>query len=214
MKSFRVSHLDFWFALLLFLPLLLAGEKSAKGQQVFSIDPKNSFVTIHVDKTGLFSFAAHTHEVVASPVRGQVIFDPNQPANSSVWVEFDAQTLTVTGKGEPSEDVPEVQRTMLSDQVLDVKHFPTILFRSRTVSATAKTADGLTLTVAGDLTLHGVTRPITAAVKGSLGENIITARGTLTIKQTDFGIEPVTAALGFVKVKDDLDMSFILTARR
>src|SRR3990172_1752518 len=112
MKSFRVSHLDFWFALLLFLPLLLAGEKSAKGQQVFSIDPKNSFVTIHVDKTGLFSFAAHTHEVVASPVRGQVIFDPNQPANSSVWVEFDAQTLTVTGKGEPSEDVPEVQRTM------------------------------------------------------------------------------------------------------
>ncbi|MBI3015290.1 MAG: YceI family protein [Candidatus Tectomicrobia bacterium] len=203
-----------WPALLVSALINPAGAAGLEGPQVFAIAPEGSHVVINVGKTGLLSFAGHTHEVIAPAVRGEVSFDPDEPARSTVRVEFDAAALKVTGRGEPAEDVPEVQQTMLSDRVLDVRRFPTILFQSRTVSLTGKTADGLVLTIAGDLTLHGVTRPTTVVVRASLGQDTITARGSFTIKQTDFGIEPVTAGLGLVRVKDALDVSFTLNVRR
>jgi polyisoprenoid-binding protein YceI len=182
--------------------------------QVFLLDPARSRVLVHVGKSGLFSFAGHTHEV-AAPVRaGRVVYDAGDPARSSVVVEFDAAALRVTGRGEPAEDVPEVQRTMLGPRVLDVERFPRIAFESRRISVTAASGDRLSLRIAGELTLHGVTRPAAAVVEAQVGAEEIAARGRLTVKQTDFGIRPVTAGAGTVRVKDALDIEFSLLARR
>jgi polyisoprenoid-binding protein YceI len=41
----------------------------------------------------------------------------------------------------------------------------------------------------------------------------VTATGTLTVKQTDFGIEPVAAGAGTVRVKDEVGVDFTLIAR-
>ena len=65
--------------------------------------------------------------------------------------------------------------------------------------------------IAGDLTLHGVTRPQNVRVAVELGPEGFTATGRLTIEQTDFGIEPVRAAAGTVRVKNELDITFALT---
>jgi hypothetical protein len=40
----------------------------------------------------------------------------------------------------------------------------------------------------------------------------VTATGAFTLKQTDFGIVPVTAAGGTIRVKDDIDIQFVLKA--
>ena len=198
---------------LLLLAGLLGSAATQQTQEVLTIDRAASQVTIHVGKAGLFRFAGHTHEVIAQDVRGTVSLDRTNPARSSVQLEIATTSLVVTGRGEPSEDVPEVQRVMLSEQVLDVERFPTIVFASREVGVAQADAESLQLAIAGDLTLHGVTRPQIVRAAVGLGPEGLAATGRLRIEQTDFGIEPVRAAAGAVKVKNELDITFALTFR-
>ena len=197
---------------LLLLAGLLSSAATHQTPEVLTIDRAASQVTIHVGKAGLFRFAGHTHEVIAQD-RGTVSLDRTNPARSSVQLEIVTTSLVVTGRGEPSEDVPEVQRVMLSEQVLDVERFPTIVFASREVGVAQADAESLQLVISGDLTLHGVTRPQIVRAAVGLGPEGLAATGRLTIEQTDFGIEPVRAAAGAVKVKNELDITFALTFR-
>jgi polyisoprenoid-binding protein YceI len=178
----------------------------------YQVDPAQSRVLIQVGKSGAFSFlAGHEHEVETHAIHGVVHFDPQDALRASVRVEIDAATLRVTGKGEPPGDVPKVQEVMLSNRVLDVRRYPTIVFQSRRVDR--KSGDGrvLDLVLTGDLTLHNVTRslpvPLTVRIEGDK----LTASGHVAIKQTDYDIKPVTVA-GVVTVKDALEIAFTIVA--
>lgn len=172
-----------------------------------------SRVVIHVGKAGAFGFAGHAHEVVA-PVTGSVAVDRSDLARSVVLLEFDSAALRVTGEGEPARDVPEVQRVMLSERVLDVHRYPKIVFQSRRVTTSGTGTASLNLSVEGDLSLHGVTKRCVVPVRVALSEGSLTAEGGTTLRQSDFGIQPVTAAGGTVRVKDTLDLTFSLRAGR
>jgi polyisoprenoid-binding protein YceI len=174
---------------------------------------KGSQVVIHVGKAGAFGFASHEH-VVAAPVTGSITVDASEPTRSSVTLEAASASLRVTGEGEPAKDVPEVQRVMLSERVLDAGRYPTIAFRSRRVSSKGRVGDELSLSVEGELTLHGTTKPCVVAVRVKLNGGSLTAQGTTTITQSEFGIQPVTAAGGTVRVKDVLDVTFAIRAGR
>ena len=69
------------------------------------------------------------------------------------------------------------------------------------------------LTVAGELSLHGVVKPITLPVHVEVRGDSLTATGKLAVKQTDYGIEPTTAAGGLVKVENEVALSFRIEAR-
>jgi polyisoprenoid-binding protein YceI len=180
----------------------------------YQIDQAASSVLIQVGKGGLFSFAAHDHEVAAPALAGSIVLDQTDVTKSNITLEFDATALKVTGKGEPAKDVPEVQQTMLSDRVLDVRQYPTITFRSNRVALVNKGADRLVLNVTGDLTLHGTTRPVTTRVEVSVRDTALTASGSTMIRQTDFGMTPVTAGGGTVRVKDEVEVVFRVVGRR
>jgi polyisoprenoid-binding protein YceI len=147
-------------------------------------------------------------------MQGHITLDRANVSRSTVSVTFDATALKVTGKGEPSEDVPEVQRVMLSDQVLDVQRHPTILFQSRQVSVVKQSANQMTLGITGDLTLHGVTRPLNVPVTVQLAADGLRANGRATVQQSQFGIRPVTAGAGTVRVKDEVEVVLSVTAKR
>jgi polyisoprenoid-binding protein YceI len=159
------------------------------------------------------SVAGHTHEIVAPAESGSVRFDGERFEQAEIEVTFNASALKVAGAGEPAKDVPEVQRTMLGPKVLDVEKYPAIVFRSRQIAVRGR-GDVTALQVRGDLSLHGVTKAIEAPVSVKIAADTITASGMFTIKQTDFGIEPVTAGLGAVKVGNELVVAFTLTAHR
>jgi polyisoprenoid-binding protein YceI len=197
---------------LVFVVFVSAGLVAQGG--TYQVDQSASSVFIHVGKGGLFSFAAHDHEVAAPALGGTVVLDQTDAAKSSVSLDFDAAALKVTGKGEPAKDVPEVQAAMLSDRVLDVQRYPKITFRSTRVSVASKAADRFSLNITGDLTLHGTTKPVTTRVEVGLKDTTLTATGTTKIRQTDFGMQPVTVAGGTVKVKDELEVSFRVVGRR
>lgn len=144
---------------------------------------------------------------------GTVEVDRTEPARSTVAVEFQASALKVTGKGEPAADVPEVQRTMQGEQVLDTGRHPSIVFRSRQIAAETKVAGGILVVVRGDLTLRGVTRPVEVTGTVVLAEDSLTMKGTARFRQTDFGLRPVSAAGGTVRVKDQVDLEIVIVAR-
>jgi len=192
----------------------LAAASVAQAPATFVIDAAASSVTIQVGRSGLFGFAGHDHEVSAPALKGQIVLDAADPGRSRVSVEFDAAALTVTGKGDPPEDVPKVQQVMLSDRVLDVEHYPSIAFTSQAVAVTSQSSDRIVLRVDGELTLHGMKKPVRAPVTVTLGSDDLHAEGTATVKQTDFGIQPVTAGVGTVRVKDEVAVSFSIRARR
>jgi len=181
---------------------------------VLAIDPANSRVAIDVGRTGLFGFAGHNHEVIAPVIEGKVIYNPADWQRSTVSLRFDASALKVTGKGDPPSDIPKVQQAMLSAEVLDVKRFPDVTFASRRVSATRAATGAIDLLIEGDMTVHGQTRPMSVRVNAAIDPDGLTVRGGFPLKQTDFGIEPVTVAGGTVRVKDEVQVQFVLKARR
>jgi polyisoprenoid-binding protein YceI len=60
--------------------------------------------------------------------------------------------------------------------------------------------------VHGTLDLHGESHPVTVDV--ALKDGVY--RGTATLKQTGFGIAPVSVAGGTVKVKDEVKVEFAI----
>lgn len=194
--------------------LLFVVMVAAAGQPL-QIDAGRSHVTIDVGKAGVLGFAGHIHEVAARSVRGTVTLDPADWQQSAVVLEFDASALQVTGKGESPADVPKVQQVMLSDRVLDAARFPAVAFRSRRISIVGGRIGAADLQIEGDLTLHGVTRPLSVRAHAILdGPDMLTTRGAFALRQSDFGIEPVTAAGGSIRVKDAVDVQFVLVAHR
>ena len=165
---------------------------------VRQIDTEQSMFTIHVGKAGLFSAAGHEHEVRARFARGSM------DAGSSPHIEFvvDARTLTVMPDADLSPDKQaEVQQTMHT-KVLESEKYPEISFRSTSIRPVGEHK----WAVVGYLTLHNQTRLIRVEAQESNGSYT----GTSRIKQTDFGIEPVTVGGGLVKVKDELKIEFLV----
>lgn len=93
-------------------------------------------------------------------VTGTINFDPKHPETASVEALIDTTTLTSTG-------VQQRDDHLRSPDFLDVEKFPTITFKSTKVEPSA---DGTEAKVTGDLTIRGVTRPVTLNVE-FLGEN-------------------------------------------
>jgi len=60
------------------------------------------------------------------------------------------------------------------------------------------------------LSLHGVTKPVTLAVKRA--GNSYTAHTAL--KQTTFGIRPISVGGGMIKVKDEVQIDFTIFPRQ
>jgi polyisoprenoid-binding protein YceI len=89
---------------------------------------------------------------------------------------------------------------MLSDKVLDAERFPEITFTSQRITPGA---NGRYM-VEGQLNLHGVSRELTVPVSAISGRYV----GTVTLKQTEFGITPVKVFWGTVKAKDQVQITF------
>jgi polyisoprenoid-binding protein YceI len=195
------------------ISLLLAAAPVQAAPRVFTLEPARSRLTIEVGKAGVFGFAGHEHQVVAGTFRGTATFDPQRLEQSSVALTFDAAALRVTGQGEPAKDVPQVEATMVGPACLDAGRFPTIRFVSKSAVAAGPVGpNGGDLALRGELTIHGVTRPLTLRVHLDVSGQTLEATGTTTLKQTDFGITPISKA-GVVKVKDELTLAWRISGR-
>lgn len=166
------------------------------SSQVGKIDGARSTITVRVYKSGFFSTFAHDHEIEA-PIESGEVKGGDSP---SVELRVAAHRLRVLDPEASEKTRAQIQETMEGDKVLDVTRFPEIRFQS-----TAVEAKGSDHWIArGTLALHGKERPVAVDVTLK-GEHY---QGSATLKQTDFGITPVTVAGGTVKVKDEVRIEF------
>jgi len=194
------------------LGVVLLATAAPAAPRRFSLDPEASTVTVHVSRAGLFGFLGHDHVVEAHWAEGFVVADPEDLAASRVELVLESAALRVTDPEGPQADVPEVQAKLEGPDVLDVASWPRISFASTSVRGERIEDDAWRLEVRGELELHGVTRPVTARVAVRMVEHGLAAVGELELKQSDWGIRPVSIA-GVVKVKDELRIGFEIQAR-
>ena len=183
-------------------PWFLVAALTAASAQDKTIDVEHSTITIHVGKAGLFSAAGHEHWVNAPISAGT--FSDSEPLH----VEFRVDAARMAVKPDPKIDAStqaQIQKDM-QEMTLESGKYPEITFRSSRVE---KQAEGL-WKVEGLLTLHGVPKTVAVTVRRT-GE---TYAGHANIKQTDFGIKPVTVGGGLVKVKNELEVEFEISAAR
>jgi polyisoprenoid-binding protein YceI len=182
----------------LLIPAALITPLTAQSQR--EIDIAKSVLTVRVYKTGLFSAFAHDHEIRAPFQKGT--FNEQKP---SVEFQVDSRELKVLDPDGSDSERSQVQHTMLGPKVLDSEQFKEIKFRSTSIEA----AGSGKWTVTGDLSLHGQTHPVKVEVEGTNGHY----RGSAKLRQTEFGITPVTIAGGSIKVKDDVHIEFDITGK-
>ena len=118
-----------------------------------------------------------------SKVSGTVTYDPKKPKASKVEATIKVATVDTR---EPKRD-----EHLRSADFFDVAKYPTITFKSTKVLSASKDK----LKVEGDLTIHGVTKPVTLEVEGPSspikdpkGNEKVGASATATINRKDFGI--------------------------
>jgi polyisoprenoid-binding protein YceI len=160
------------------------------------IDTSRSAITVHVFKAGLFRGFADNHEIRGAVKSGSV--RNTLPVRANIVV--DARDLRVLDPDAAPKDREQVRLRMLGPEVLDVNRFREIRFES---TSGERTESGEWI-VHGQLTLHGQSRPVATTITEDQGH----FRGAMTLRQTDYGITPISVAGGTVKVKDELKIDF------
>ncbi|GAA3086252.1 YceI family protein [Streptosporangium carneum] len=171
----------------------------------YSLGPENGRLLVRTTRTGLGAKAGHDLTLEAARWHGEAVVDAADPARSSVTVEVDATSLEVRegiGGVKPLSDSDrgEIVKN-IREKVLATARHPTITFRSTRVDGAAEA-----FRVEGDLTIVGVTRPVT--LEGGLLEGRL--RGSATVTQSRWGIKPYSALFGALRLSDETGVSFDL----
>ena len=171
---------------------LLAGVSVSAAQaapQTYMIEKPHTQILFSVNHLGFSnSYGKFTD------FSGTFVFDPEVPASSSVDVTINPKSV-------------ELNDTKWNDHVkaadfLDVEKFPTMTFKSTKIEVTGeKTAN-----IIGDLTLHGVTKPVVLVTTYNKtdkhpysGKTVAGFSAATKIKRSDFGV-----SYGIPGVADDV----------
>ena len=94
-------------------------------------------------------------------------------------------------------------------RVLEVERYP---FALVTVSEVLPGADNSAVQLA--ITLHGNTRTTRIPIRIETQNDEIAVTGSIVVKQTDFGIAPLSILGGAIQVQDEINLRFQISARR
>lgn len=178
----------------------------------YVIDSQTGTFTVKAFATGLLSAFAHSPTIAVPDFGGEVIFNPEAIEQSFLRMVVQSASLTVTGDIS-GKDREEINRKM-HEEVLESDSYPEIVYECSRESA-SKTGEGqYSVTLNGKLTLHGVERDQPVSAHVSVNRDALRAMGDFSIRQSDYAIRPVTAAGGTIKLKDELKISFNITARK
>ena len=158
-----------------------------------------------------FAGQASTHEAVArtGDVTGQVTITSSggtyQMTSAKVTVQLSnlASVDQVAGYNVTNRD-RIVQRS------LNVSSFPTAVFETQNVTlpAGAETGQAVTVSVPGKLTIHGVTKDVTATLQLRVSGSTAQIAGSIATNMTDYGISP--PSVGFTTVQPAVTVEFQL----
>ena len=185
------------------LALGWTGQLPAQNPEVHQIRMKASHIEILVYKAGFFSGLGDNHQIALTRFSGFAELSKTRPWRAEVTAE--AGSLEVLDPSASASQRQEVQATMLGPKQLDVSRFPLITLRSLSFAPTAQEA---VWRLKADLTLHGVTRPVEFTLACHQAGDDLQVQGKKLLRLRDFGIEPISRALGAVRVKNEFEITY------
>jgi polyisoprenoid-binding protein YceI len=187
-------------------------EKPEGATVRYIIDSKGSIFTVRAFAAGLLSAFAYNPTIAIPDFEGEVSLNPDALEQSSLQIVIHPSALTVTDDIS-EKDREEINRKM-QDEVLESQSFPDIEYECSRVSASQTGGGQYWVALNGDLSLHGVKRSQPVSARVSVNGNTLRAMGEFSIRQSDYEIRPVSAAGGTIKLKDELKLSFDISARK
>jgi polyisoprenoid-binding protein YceI len=172
------------------------------GAGPYRLGPESGRLLVNTTRTGLGAKAGHDLTIEVTRWHGRAMVDAATPANSSVTVEVQVDSLEVregTGGVKPLTDADHAEIKKTLGEVLHAAQHPTITFRSKQVEGSAGS-----FTVHGELTVMGVTRPVT--LQGRVADGRIV--GGATVVQSRWRIRPYSAFFGALKLSDEVKIDF------
>ena len=146
----------------------------------YKADPAHTSVLFCIRHNGISDYCGRFNGVI-----GTLTFSGNQPEKSSLSVEIDVNSIDT-----PSDKL----NTELKTTFFETAKFPTATFKSTAIKVTGNNEGEIT----GDLTLHGVKKPVT--LKATFGGGkmhpfanayVIGFSGSVKIKHADFAFPSV-----------------------
>jgi polyisoprenoid-binding protein YceI len=158
-------------------PVNTAAAEAKPGQ--YQLDPQHAVVIFSVDHLGFSTFYGRFDRIA-----GVLDLDPKDMTRSSVNITVDADSVDTR--------VAELDQELKAEAMLNAAKFPRIGFVSTGIVRTGENTGKVT----GDLTIAGVTRPVTLDVTfhGSgthpaSGETVAGFNATAPLKRSDFGLK-------------------------
>lgn len=166
--------------------MLLLAIAAATYAETWQLDPNHSAAQFSVRHMGI-----STVRGAFTKVNGTVQYDASDPAKSSLDITIDAASVDTR--------VEMRDKDLRSDHFFDTAKYPTITFKSTHVEP----AGPGKLKVEGNLTIRGVTKPVTLEVEGPSepvkdrrGNAHMGASATTKINRTDFGMNATPGMVG------------------
>ena len=155
--------------------------------QTWQIDPNHTASQFSVRHLGISTVRGQFEKT-----SGTVVFDPSDPAKTSIDATIDATTF--------NSRVQMRDNDVRSPHFLDVAKYPTITFKS----TRTEVAGAGKLKITGDLTIHGVTKQVVLEVEAPsqpiqdpMGKGTrMGANATTKINRNDFGITTMPGIVG------------------
>ena len=177
--------------------LLAVATFPALAAEKYEIDPTHTQVQFTYSHLGFSNITGRFDQV-----QGDFRFDIADPTQSSVSITIPVQSI--------STGVDKLDEHLLKADFFDAAQFPTATFTSTGVTAAGEGK----LAVAGDLTIHGVTRPVVLDVTiNKIGEHPMRKRpaagfdARATLKRSDFGVGAYVPMVG-----DEVTLSITVEA--
>jgi polyisoprenoid-binding protein YceI len=165
--------------------ILVIGSSVARGADTYTVDPVHSSISFMISHVGISNIHGRFNDF-----SGKFTIDTAEPARSSFALSIPIASI----------DTNNVKRDahLRAPDYFNAKQFPSMSFQSTNVKA----VDG-GYEVTGDLTLHGVTKPVSFTLKG--GDKVVefpkkTMRigfvSSFSIRRSDFGVKADLKLLG------------------
>ena len=158
---------------------------AARAAETYAVDPVHSSISFGISHAGISDIHGRFNDF-----SGTFVIDKDDPSKSSFALDIKVASVdTNNAKRDEHLRAPDY---------FNAKQFPSLSFKSTKVKATDAGYE-----VTGDLTLHGVTKPVTLTLKGGhkvvefpKGTPRIGVTSSVTIKRSEFDMKTELGALG------------------
>lgn len=188
--------------------------------RIYTIDPGLSTLHILVYRGGTLARLGHNHVISSGHLGGRIWLGPTLES-SGFDLSVPVQELIVDDDAARAAEgpdfppgVPQAARegtrtNMLRESLLDGERYPLIHIQSLRLQGEASTPQ-----VQAALRIRDQTREVTVPVQVRVEDGRLEVQGEFPLRQSDFGITPLSVAMGALQVVDTVMIKFHLVGTR